>query len=392
MPTTIKRALGPVLVMALGLAGYAALHATAPQPDQAPVDARPISVHTARASSETVVLDVTSQGEVRAATELDLVAQVGGRISWVSPEFTEGGRIQPGEPLLRIEDADYRLSLHETQAQVAAAEVGVQQALADADVARKQLRNDPNASDLALKRPQVAEARANLLAAQARLEQAELNLQRTRITLPFDGRLLSTQADVGQYVSPGTVLGRAFSTDRAEIRLALSDAQLASLDLPIGYSAAPGTEHPVILSARVAGREHQWQGRLLRLEAAVDPDTRMLHAMAEVEDPYGSGVSAQGMPLAAGLFVEAVIGGRTVEQALVIPREALRAGDKVHVIDDGVLATRSVGVLHRSEDQVVLAHGLQPGEQVIISAIRNPVAGMALAAIPGPGSEIATAQ
>ncbi len=392
MPTTIKRALGPLLVMALGLGGYAALHATAPQPDKTPADARPISVHTARVSSETVVLDVISQGEVRAATEMDLVAQVGGRISWVSPEFTEGGRIEPGEPLLQIEDTDYRLSLHEAQAQVAAAEVGVQQALADADVARKQLRNDPNASDLALKRPQVAEARANLLAAQARLEQAELNLQRTRITLPFDGRLLSTQADVGQYVSPGSVLGRAFSTARVEIRLALSDAQLASLDLPIGYSAAPGTERPVMLSARVAGREHRWQGRLLRLEAAMDPDTRMLYAMAEVEDPYGSGASPQGMPLAVGLFVDAVIGGRTVEQALVIPPEALRAGDKVHVIDDGVLATRSVGVLHRSEDQVVLAHGLQPGEEVIISAIRNPIPGMALVAIPEPDSEVATAQ
>lgn len=383
MPTTIKRALGPLLVIALGVGGYAALHATAPQPSQTPSQARPITVYAARASSENVVLDVITQGEVRAATELDLVAQVGGRISWVSPEFTGGGRIEPGAALVRIEDTDYRLSLREAQAEVAAAEVKVQQALADADVARKQLRDDPGASDLALKRPQVAEARARLLAARARLEQAELDLQRTRITLPFSGRFLSTGADVGQYVSPGSVLGRAFSTARAEIRLPLSDAQLASLNLPIGYSATDDA-HPVTLSTRVAGREHQWQGHLLRLEAAVDPETRMLYAMAEVDDPYGSGASPEGMPLAAGLFVDAVIAGRSLERALVIPREALRAGDKVYVIDDGVLAIRSVGVLHRSGDQVVLSNGLQPGAQVIVSAIRNPIRGMTLKAVPEP--------
>ncbi len=387
MPITMKSTLLPVLVIAAALAGYAALHAAAPEPEQDTTPVRPISVFTATVRAEQTQLSVRTQGEVRAATELDLVTQVGGRIVAVSPEFTEGGRVAAGETLLQIEDTDYRLALSEARAAVAEAEVRVQQALADADVARKQLRNEPNASPLALKQPQLTEARAMLEAASARLEQAELDLQRTRVHLPFDGRLLSTLVNVGQYVTPGTPLGRAFATNRVEIRLPLSDDQLAALDLPIGYTAAPGQEPPVILSAIVAGRQHQWQGQLRRLDAAIDPGSRMLYAMAEVQEPYGRGASAEGMPLAAGLFVEATIPGRTLDAALLIPPAALRPGNKVHVLDSsGLLATRDVEVLSRSATRVVIGNGLQPGEQVITSAIRNPVQGMALSAIAESGN------
>jgi multidrug efflux pump subunit AcrA (membrane-fusion protein) len=156
----------------------------------------------------------------------------------------------------------------------------------------------------------VAEARARLKAAQADLEQTRLNLERTAISLPFAGRLVSTRVDVGQYVAPGSVLGRAFATDVVETRLALSNAQLAALGLPIGFSASPGQGLPVIFSARVAGMDQRWQGRLVRLDASIDPDTRMLYGSAEVEDPYGANVSDQGMPLAVGLFVTASIQGR----------------------------------------------------------------------------------
>lgn len=385
MPIRMKSALLPLLVIAVAIAGYAGLHAAAPEPEQDTTPARPISVFTATVRAEETRLTVHTQGEVRAATELDLVAQVGGRIVAVAQEFTEGGRIAAGETLLEIEDTDYRLALSEARAVVAEADVRVQQALADADVARQQLRNEPGASPLARKQPQLAEAHALLEAANARLEQAELNLERTRVHLPFDGRLLSTQVNVGQYVTPGTPLGRAFATSRVEVRLPLSDDQLAALDLPIGFTAETGQELPVTFEATVAGKRHQWQGRLLRLDAALDPGSRMLYAMAEVQDPYASGASAEGMPLAAGLFVEATIPGRELEAALLIPPAALRPGNKVHVLDDdGRLATRDVEVLSRSATRVVVGRGLRTGEQVIVSAIRNPVQGMALAAIAEP--------
>ena len=125
-------------------------------------------------------------------------------------------------------------------------------------------------------------------------------------------------------------------------------------------------------------------GELLRLDASIDPDTRMLFGIAEVNDPYGSGAASSGMPMAVGLFVEAEISGREIPAATVISAEALRAGDMVYLIDDdGLLEMRRVEVAHKNAQQVVITGNLGPGEQVIISAIRNPVSGMALAAING---------
>lgn len=391
MAHKLLRVLAPLLVVAGGAGIAVLLHATKPEPPKSGEKARPVSVYTAAVERRPLRLEVNTQGEVRPRTELDIVSQVSGRIVEVSPEFTEGGVITAGETLLRIEDVDYRLAMHEAEAGVAEARVGVEQALADADVARKQLRNEPDASALALKKPQVAQARARLAAAEASLEQARLNLERTRISLPFNGRFTSTQADRGQFVSAGTVIGHAFATDVVEVRLPLADAQLATLDLPIGYSAPAGAGLPVTFSARVAGEQQHWQGRLVRLDAAIDPGSRTLYGLAEVHAPYGANVSDKGMPLAVGLFVEATIAGRQLSQATVIPAAGLRAGDTVYLIAaDGTLDIREVDVLQRNAEQAVIRDGLEAGERVVVSAIRNPIQGMALVGIDGDATALAT--
>jgi len=299
----------------------------------------------------------------------------------VAPAFTEGGNVMPGETLVTIEDIDYQLALKQASARVAAAQVQVELALADADVARKQLRGTKNPSDLALKKPQLAEARAQLLAAEADLQQAQVNLERTRVSLPFKGRIEDTYVDLGQFVSAGTPLGRAFATDKVEVRLPITDDQLASLDLPIGYEAEPGGGLDIEFSATVAGREHQWQGKLVRLDASIDSSTRLLYALAEVDDPYGTSASGEGMPMAVGLYVNGNIRGRRIEDAIRIPRSALRAGNTVYVVNsDGRLEVRTVQVTHSSPNYAVISEGLSASELVIISTIRNPIPGMALQA------------
>ena len=135
-------------------------------------------------------------------------------------------------------------------------------------------------------------------------------------------------------------------------------------------------------SAQVAGAQHEWQGKLVRLDASVDADTRMLYAIAEVADPYGSAVSETGMPLAVGLFVEAHIEGRHLSSAKSIPGTALRAGNVVYIINaEGRLEIRQVSVAHSTPEEAIISEGLSAGERVVTSAIRNPVQGMALAAL-----------
>jgi len=352
-----------------------------PQHRAAPADQCSV-VPSIRATSRPTVV---AYGEVRPAVRTELVAQVGGRITSISPSFIEGGAFGPGEVLLSIEDTDYLAAVDERQARVAAAKVDFEQALADADVARKQLAGQKDPSPLALKIPQVSQAQAALKAAETALSLAQTNLERTRLSLPFAGRVQRQSADLGQYVGPGKVLGTVFGTDVAEVRLALTDSQLTSLGIPIGFSGEGESALPVTLSAVVGGNSHYWRGQLTRLDAAIDPGTRSIYGTVRVEDPYGSGAEG-GMPLAVGLYVDAEIEGRPIIDAVQIMAEGLRAGGEVFVLDgEGLLDVRKVEVVYRNRSTVFLSSGVEAGDLIIVSAIRNPVRGMRLQAIDAAG-------
>lgn len=381
----MKKAALPAGVLLGSIGILVLINATKPEPDVAATPPRPLSVYTALAQAGATQLRVETYGEVRATVSSDMVAQVAGRVVAVSPEFIEGGQFAAGEALLTIEDTDYHAAVNEAEARLAAANVDLEQALADADVARKQLAGTKNPSPLALKKPQVARARAAVEAAEANLSLAKTNLSRTRISMPYDGRVATTSVDLGQFVSPGRVVGSAFATDSVEIRLPITDRQLGALGVPIGYTAGEEAGLPVDLGAEVAGVYRRWRGVIQRIDATIDPTTRVVYATATVDDPYSTGAAEGNMPLAVGLFVDAAIGGRTVANAIQIPNEALRAGNRVFVLTgEGQLAIRDVELIYQNSSQAILASGIAAGEQVIVSAIRNPIPGMRLEAIGSP--------
>ena len=380
-----RRAAWPIGVALAGVALFALLQVTKPKPAPSIEPPRPTSVEVVPSIRATSRPTVVAYGEVRPGVRTELVAQVGGRITSISPAFIEGGAFAPDEVLLKIEDTDYLAAVDEREARVAAAKVDLEQALADADVARKQLAGQKNPSPLALKKPQVARAQAALKAAQTALSLAQTNLERTQVSLPFAGRVQRQSADLGQYVGPGKVLGTVFGTDVAEVRLALTDSQLSSLGIPIGFSGEGENALSVTLSAVIGGEVHYWQGQLTRLDAAIDPGTRSVYGIVRVEDPYGSG-AGEGMPLAVGLYVDAEIEGRPIIDAVQIMAEGLRAGCEVFVLDGGcLLDVRKVEVVHRNRSTVLLSSGVEAGDLIIVSAIRNPVRGMRLQAMDSAG-------
>ncbi len=360
-----------------------ALSAAKDAPEKKEEAPRPVSLYVDEVRSENVRLSVRTQGEVRPKTEIDLVPQVSGRIVSISDSFAEGAGFNPGEALIQIEDADYQLTVTSAEARLAEAKVKLEQEMADARIKRKQWQDwvkDGEPTPLALNQPQVAEAQAKLRAAEADLDNAKLNLSRTQIKVPFKGRVLERTAGIGQYVNVGAKLGRVFATDKVEVRLPLTDRQLTELNLPIGFVAANGNAPKVALRASLGGEEHIWQGRIVRTHASVDKQTRLMYAVAEVEDPYGMAAD-HGMPLAVGLFVSAEIEGVVPQQALVMPRDALRSEDKVYVIADDKLQIRTVNVLSTSAEHVMVTSGVEPGEQVVTSPVRGAHDGMAAVAI-----------
>ncbi|MHA6287335.1 efflux RND transporter periplasmic adaptor subunit [Maricaulis sp. CAU 1757] len=360
----------PVIVM---------LFVTQPEPERANAAPRPVAVFVEPVEVDTVSLTVNSQGEARPRTQINLVPQVAGRITFVNPDFIEGGFFEAGETLIQIEDADYRLAVTRAAAQVAQAEQNLAREQAESDLASSEWEQlgTGEASALTLREPQLAEARAQLAAAQASLQSARLDLQRTRISAPFDGRVRSKNADLGQYVAPGANLGEVFSTDTILVRLPLTDHQLGLLGIPVAYDAtAAGEGLPVTLTATLAGQPRTWQGRITRTDSAIDPQTRVLYAIVEVEDPYGAAAEG-GSPLAVGLFVNASVQGREVQNAYILPRSALRGENQVYVAEEGgTLSIHTVDVITSNPDRVVVRNGLQGSEMVVVSPIRGASDGM----------------
>lgn len=367
------------------------LVATQPQPEEADATPRPVAVFVEQAQRESVSLTVRSQGEARPRTQISLVPQVGGRIMYVNPDFIEGGFFEAGETLVRIEDADYRLAVTRAEAQVAQAEQALAREQAESDLARSEWEElgEGEASSLTLREPQLAEARAQLAAARASLQDARLDLQRTRVSAPFSGRVRTKSADLGQYVTPGTPLGEVFSTDTVLVRLPLTDYDLGLLGIPVAFNAeTDGGGIPVTLSATLAGQRQEWQAEITRTDSAIDAQTRVLYAIAEVEDPYGA-AAAGGNPLAVGLFLSAEIEGREVENAYVLPRSALRGENTVYVAEEGgTLSVRTVAVVNSDPERLIVSSGVTAGEMVVISPVRGANTGMRIQSLDEAGEVI----
>jgi RND family efflux transporter MFP subunit len=225
----------------------------------------------------------------------------------------------------------------------------------------------------------VADAQAALAAAGADLELAERNLVRTEIRAPYAGRVRGKSVGVGQFVTTGTPLASIYAVDAAEVRLPLPGRELAYLDLPLGYRRAPGQPAgpPVTLQAEFAGRTHAWSGRIVRTEGEIDPRTRMVHAVASVEDPYARGADPGRPPLAAGLFVKAEIQGIMATDVAVLPRAALRGEGQVLVLDDDDrLRFRDITILRSTAESVIVSAGLAAGERVCLSPLAAVTDGM----------------
>jgi RND family efflux transporter MFP subunit len=380
----LLKIISPILVLAVSIGIVQALGAAKPEPEKKEDAQRLISLYVDEVKSDTVTISVQTQGEVRPKTEIDLVPQVSGRIVGISESFAEGAEFGPGEMLIKIDDTDYRLAVVRAQARVAEAEVAVQRELANAKIKKDHWLDKENSGEptpYALNKPQVIEAEAKLAAAQSDLKEAELNVARTEISVPFQGRVRLKNVGIGQYVSAGTNLGRVFSTDTVEIRLPLTDSQLAELDLPIGFMADAFNAPLVEFSAQVGNRQNHWNGRIVRTHASIDQQTRLIYAVAEVSDPYGLG-SDNGMPMAVGMFVHADIAGVNSQPALVLPRLALRNTNKVYVInDDNRLEIRTVEILSTSEESVLVSNGVAVGDKVVTSTIPAAVDGMEVRAI-----------
>jgi len=344
---------------------------------------RAVLVEAVPAHKTSLNFTVTSQGSVLPRTETTLVAEVAGKIVSVSSNFIAGGFFRKGEVLLQIDPSDYETAVARAEATLASRKAKLTDETARSEQAMKDwinLGREGQPSDLVLRKPQLAEAQAGVQAAEAELQEARRDLERTRIRVPYEGLVRSKAVDVGQYVGPGTPLGTTFAIDIAEIRLPLSATELAFLDLPSATRLDRAHQVPVTLTADTETFGGTWQAEIVRTEGVVDASSRVVYAVAEVVDPYGVLGRSQQAELKMGTFVRAEIEGRRVENIVVLPRSVLRPEDTVLIADeDRKLEIRKVRVARAEARNVYISGGIEDGEWVITTSLAAPIPGTQLA-------------
>ncbi len=381
----LLRILLPLAVLALGFGVCWWLIATAPEPGQRAFRLPPPVVEVGVLEHQSYPVLLRSQGTVRARTESTLAAEVRGRILAIAPGFREGGFFEEGDVLVRIDPVDYETELVTAEANLAQVELRLFEERARTEQARldwERLNPGTTAGELALREPQLRLAETAVASARARVESARRDLERTQVRAPYAGRILAKNADVGQYVTPGAVLARIFAIDYAEVRLPLTESQLAHLDLREVYRGEFSETQdgpPVTLRAVVAGRPVEWRGRIVRAEGSLDVRTRQLSVVAQITDPYGRGDDDR-PPLKIGSFVEAVITGRTLERVFVLPRRILRENQYVLVVEDGKrLRRRPVAPVWSDGEEIVVRDELRAGESICLTQVPYAVDGMEVA-------------
>ncbi len=312
----------------------------------------------------TAKFEVRSQGTVRPRTETILSAEVSGTITEISPKFVAGGVFQRDEVLMRIDPTNYAVELRQ-------AEALVKQRQIEYDGASK-LREKGYRAEAEL-----ASAESALATAKANLVRAQRNLERTYIRLPYEGIVRAKETDLGQFVTTGSRLGVTFATDYAEIRLPLTDSDLAFVDLPDagGITGSGSSTGPaVVLSAIQKGARSEWSANIVRTEGVVDENSRVTYVVALVSDPYR--LHSEGSPLPVGTFVAASIEGSTAVNVMRVPRGMVRGSDELILVDnDNLLRFRTVNIVRSDADYVYINDGVVAGERVVATALESPING-----------------
>lgn len=375
-----KKLIAPLLILALSAAIFVALVSNQPTLQTTVKEPVPVAVRALEINTGPMQLSVNSEGNVQPSVETKLVAQVAGEVIEVSDSLVAGGDFSKGDILLRLDPRDYEIAVTRSQAAMSRAEA--EQRFAAEEAARiKSLYGDELASIAELQNAErlLAVANAALADAKAALMRATVDLERTVFKAPFNGRVRGEDVDVGQFVAKGSMIATLYDTDRLQVRLPLADSQLAYLDASYAQTGLAGdTPANVILTADYAGDTQTWGAKLLRTEGDISVKSRFLHVIVEVT----STLSSNGIRLPVGLFVDAAIEGRTVDNLVSVPRTALRPDNSVMIINErNQLEFRNVSIFKLSDSDVLISEGLVSGERISISPLQFVVEGMPVTVI-----------
>ncbi|MEQ6884736.1 efflux RND transporter periplasmic adaptor subunit [Salicola sp. Rm-C-2C1-2] len=377
----LKTAFISLLILALGAALIWLVFSTEPTATRGPDSARETAmlVDVMTAEKNDYRPTINAMGQVRATRELTLKPRVGGQIIERAPAFTPGGMVEKGETLVRIDPADYEATLQQRRSDLrqARADLDLEQGRQNVAEQEFELLNEELANTnkaLVLRQPQLDQARAEVESAEAALRQAQLDLDRTSVTAPFDARVLSRDISVGTQVSAGEAMGRLVGVNEYWVEATVPQSQLPWLRFASrgGDAGAPATIRNE--AAWPEGRHRK--GRLQRLVGELNESTRLARVLITVKDPLALNADAgEQPPLLIGAFLNTAIEGRKIQNVVRIDRDYIRRDDTVWVMENGQLSIRDVTIDFRDANYAYISDGVKDGETVVTSNLASVVDG-----------------
>ena len=326
---------------------------------------------------------IQGYGTVNPTVEVDIIPEVAGKAVFIHPQLKVGGLIRSNEKILQIDPRDYELAVRQAEAAVADTTVLLETEQAEARVARKEwsgLHPDTEpVSALVLREPQIRKAQAALDSAKAQLAIAQLRLERTCISLPFDILITAESVDLGQYIVTGQALASAYGTEAAEIQVPLEADELAWFDI-FGSSKFTNSDRSstekirATVTSDFAGARQSWDGFVVRTTGQVDRNSQMLSVIVEVSDPFN--ISKGKSPLLPGIFAGVLIEGKTLLDAVAVPRDAIREGNKIWLVNDNRLHIQPLEIVRADKDFAYVVSGLPNNANVVISSLDVATEGM----------------
>lgn len=381
----VVKILLPLCLIFGGFAGFKYYQSKNLKIKRNPPQRHAVIVETRQVSPGTCDTRIHAMGTVSADRQIVLRTQVAGEVVWVSPKFVQGGIIPKGEPLVRLDPSDYELARDKAKSFLDKAQADFEIEKGQQFIAREELRLIAQVSPegvmdtaLALRKPQLEQARANVAGAKSDYEAAGLNLKRTRIRVPFDALILEKNVDLGSMATAQAALATLVDVAQyqVEVQVPLDRLNLLAVDETQGS--------PARIRSLYAGEG--WTGRVVRTTGKITGQGRMAGVIVAVPDPLGIKEDSPGPVLLLDDHVEAVITGRSISNVYALQRSWVRENNTLWIYDDGRLDIRQADPVWKEKDRLFIRSGLEPGDQVITSDIPVPVQGMALARAKGEQS------
>lgn len=361
-------------IVGVGYLVMAGLKASAPEAKKRQPRAMQVLVDIEPLIMANAGVRVEGMGLVVAAREVKLKAQVSGQVVEIAVNFLEGQHVAAGTVLAQIEADDYELQLAQAQSTLELREAELELEMGFQRVAGREWQLLGESSDilaesssLALREPQLKQAQAMQRSAQSAVDRARLDLSRTEIAVPFNAQVLEKSVEVGSLAGIGGDVAHVVSTDSFYVRVSIPVNRVPVLEIPGGEALVS-----------ISGAESPMTGRIISLLGDLDPNGRMARVLVEVRDPLGLEAQNAGRAkLLLGAYVTVDLVGHPMPNTFLIPRETLRNDDHVWLRrPDATLEIRSVSVLWKNRDTVVIGEGLAAGEQLITSSLSFAADGM----------------